>query len=74
MMRFERQDYIDLAKFVPRMLGAMARGVGRIAVEQIEKFVGDEPELSIDEWRRFDEAEKFQKAREFNEAFQEPHE
>lgn len=54
-MIHERQDYIDLAKFVPRMLGAIARGVGRIAVEQIEKFVSGEDDLSIDEWRKFEE-------------------
>jgi len=54
-MRYEKQDYIDLAKFVPRMLGAIVRGVGRIAVQEIEKFVSGEDDLSIDEWRTFEE-------------------
>ena len=57
-MRWERQDYIDIAKFPFEMFKAVARGVGRIAVDQIEKFVGIEPDLSTDEWRRFDEESK----------------
>lgn len=77
---YEREDYIELAKFPINLSKAIARGIGRLVVEHIEKFVGIEPDLSADEWRTFydnsievdDGAEEMRLAREFTEAFTKP--
>lgn len=54
-MRYEREDIVELAKLPYNISKAVARGIGRIIVQKLEDFMFGEPDLSIDEWRYFEE-------------------
>lgn len=50
-----KPEYSELIKLPYEISRAVARAIGHIVVEKIESFVGIEPDLSIDEWRRFED-------------------
>ena len=54
-MKYEKQTYMDVAKLPIQISKALARGIGRIVVEQLNAFFYGEEDLSTEEWRRFED-------------------
>ena len=48
-------EYRELIKLPYEIAKATVRALGHIVVEKVLDYVGEEPDLSIDEWRKFED-------------------